>query len=164
MPEEFEKGSERFEDPPAFFPDDGTASEPDGENALIECAVENIYRTTGAGQLSHYVVLTDDLRKLYIAIGPAEAASIHSVLTGTGADRPGTHDLTKTLVERLGGTLDRITIDDFWNGVFYAKIFLVVDGEEIEVDARPSDAVALAARFECPIYVADALLDMVPEA
>ena len=56
--------------------------------------------------------------------------------------------------------IDRVVIDDLWNSVYYAKIYLKVDKDELEIDSRPSDAVAIAVRFGAPIYVADGILDL----
>ena len=65
----------------------------------------------------------------------------------------------KTIIERLDADVDRVVIDDFWNQVFYAKVYITSGEAEIEVDARPSDAVAIAIRFDAPIFVSEALLD-----
>ena len=163
MPDEFEGVPERYEEPPAFFPDEGAAPERGNDSELIEVAIEGIYKSATAGQISHYVMLSDDVRKLPILIGPGEASSIGVFLNGGRNDRPGTHDLTKIIVERLDAIVDRVVIDDFWNGVYYAKVFLTKDNDTLEVDARPSDAIALAVRFDAPVYVSDNLLEMVPE-
>ena len=64
-----------------------------------------------------------------------------------------THDLLKTTIEKLGATMDRVVIDDLFRDIYYAKIFLQVDGEEVAIDSRPSDAIALAVRFQVPIFV-----------
>lgn len=106
------------------------------------------------------MLLADYRRKLRIEIGGFESQAIQLVLEGTRPDRPLTHDLLKNVLERLGGEVDRVVIDDFWNSVFYAKLYVSVEGQELEIDSRPSDAIALAVRFEAPIFVADALLDL----
>lgn len=69
-----------------------------------------------------------------------------------------THDLLNTVVERLGGRLARVVIDDLWNGIFYARMIFEQGGGELEIDARPSDAVALAVRCGAPIFVSDDIL------
>jgi bifunctional DNase/RNase len=85
--------------------------------------------------------------------------AISLVLENTTLDRPMTHDLLKMAIERLGGTVDRILIDDLWNATYYAKIYVRTRSNELEVDSRPSDAIALAVRFGCPIFVLDSILE-----
>jgi hypothetical protein len=63
-----------------------------------------------------------------------------------------THDLLAEVIHRVGANLDRVLIDDYWNGTYYAKLYLRLNGEEIAVDCRPSDAIALALRTEAPIF------------
>ena len=70
-----------------------------------------------------------------------------------------THDLLRNILMRLDITVDRVVIDDLWHGTFYAKIYLRRGEEEIEMDARPSDAIALALRFRAPIYMAESVLE-----
>ena len=82
------------------------------------------------------------------------------MLEGLQPDRPMTHDLIRNILIRIDADVDRVVIDDFWNSVYYAKIYILADGEEHEIDARPSDAVAIAIRFGAPIYVADSILDL----
>jgi hypothetical protein len=64
-----------------------------------------------------------------------------------------THDLLKTTIEKLGATVEKVVIDDLFRDIYYAKVFLRLNEEEIMIDSRPSDAIALAVRFEVPIYV-----------
>ena len=163
MTDEPEGVPDRYEEPPAFFPDDGALPELGEEKILLEVSVEGIFKSASAGQISHYVMLSDDARKLPILIGPGEAASIGTFISGGRHDRPGTHDLVRIMLERLEADIDRVVIDDYWNGVYYAKIFVGKGEDEFEIDARPSDAIALAVRFDAPVFVAENLLDMVPE-
>lgn len=158
-----EREGEGFDDldrPPAFFP---YGAEPEEEAAatieLIECQIEGVFAAEQNGNISRFVLLTDGLRKLPISIGPFEAQAIQMILEGTRPERPLTHDLFRNVLDRLEGTLDRIAIDDVWNGVFYAKLYVRHGENEWEIDARPSDAIALAMRFDAPIYVTDAILD-----
>jgi hypothetical protein len=65
----------------------------------------------------------------------------------------------KNIIERLGATLERITIDDLWQNTFYARITMTRGTETFDVDSRPSDAIALALRFKVPIYVAESVLE-----
>ena len=117
-----------------------------------------------ANSLHQYVlVLRDELgRLLPMMIGPCEAVAIWSGLQAQsderGARHPITHDLLAALIEHLGGHLTKVVIDDLWNGVYYAKLHLAVDGETMTVDARPSDGVAVSLCTGVPLYGTDAVL------
>ncbi|RYG49260.1 bifunctional nuclease family protein [bacterium] len=161
MPEENEDGSEDLETPPAFFPyGDETADRPPGDyGSLVQVMVEGVFAAENNGQISRFVLLTDGERRLPISIGPFEAQAIQLMLEGERLDRPLTHDLIRNIMERVDTRLTKVTIDDYWNAVYYAKLTIKRKTEEYDVDARPSDAIALAMRFEASIFVADALLD-----
>ena len=73
--------------------------------------------------------------------------------------RPLTHDLLISIIDALGATINSIVVSDLKNDTFYAKVILSVDGEQMEVDSRPSDALALAVRAEVPIFAEDSVLD-----
>jgi bifunctional DNase/RNase len=90
-----------------------------------------------------------------IVIGIVEIFAIDRRLKGIKPARPMTHDLLASVIESLGAKVDRIVIDDLRNHVFYAKIHLSLDGRTIQVDSRPSDAIALGAASNAPIYVAE---------
>jgi uncharacterized protein len=127
---------------------------------LIEVSIEGVFAAENAGNISRFVLLSDGERKLPILIGPYEAQAISLPLDGTQPDRPMTHDLVRNIMDRLEATLDRVVIDDLWNTIYYAKLYLKSKSdEEIEIDSRPSDAIALAVRFEAPIFVADGILE-----
>lgn len=98
-------------------------------------------------------------RYLPIWIGPAEADAIAVRLQEVNVARPLTHDLLKSVITTLGGTVRRIVVSDLTNDTFYARIFLDVDGRSLEIDSRPSDAIALAVRAQVPIYVEEVVLD-----
>jgi len=98
-------------------------------------------------------------RYLPIWIGPAEADAIAVKLQGATVPRPLTHDLLSSVVSTLGATVNSIVVCDLKNDTFFAKIILNVDGKQMEVDSRPSDALALAVRVDVPIYVDDTVLD-----
>ncbi len=96
---------------------------------------------------------------LPIVIGHAEAQAILIALQGMQVERPLTHDLLKTMIETLGGTVERVVIHRLHHNTFYARI-LVRQGEVLySVDARPSDSMALALRVQCPIFVARTVLE-----
>ncbi len=101
----------------------------------------------------------DSDRYLPIFIGPAEADAIAVRLQDVTVARPLTHDLLRDMIEQLGGRVAYIVVTDVSNDTFFARIVLDVRGETLEVDSRPSDAIALAVRVEAPIYAEDAVLD-----
>jgi len=98
-------------------------------------------------------------RYLPIWIGPAEADAIAIKLQGVSVPRPLTHDLLRSVITALGATVNSIIVQDLKNDTFYAKIIFDVDGTQMEIDSRPSDALALAVRAEVPIYADEAVLD-----
>ena len=98
-------------------------------------------------------------RYLPIWIGPSEADAIAVKLQSVSVPRPMTHDLLNTIVDALGASINSIIVSDLKNDTFYAKIIINVDGEQMEVDSRPSDAIALAVRVEAPIYAEEGVLD-----
>jgi uncharacterized protein len=98
-------------------------------------------------------------RRLSVHIGPFESMAIHNALQKVAPERPLTHDLLRNLIEKLGGRLERVVIDDLWQGTYYAKLQLQREkAPALELDCRPSDAIALALRFRAPIYVAEHVL------
>ncbi len=98
-------------------------------------------------------------RYLPIWIGPAEADAIAIKLQGATVPRPLTHDLLRSVIDSLGATVEYIVVCDLKSDTFYAKVILRLDGEQIEVDSRPSDALALAVRTDVAIYVEETVLD-----
>jgi uncharacterized protein len=90
---------------------------------------------------------------LPICIGPAEAHSIAAAFNNQKFPRPLTHDLMKTILGELDCPLLKIQVTDMRDGTFYARLFLSKQGRILEVDSRPSDALALAVRYEAPIFV-----------
>lgn len=109
-----------------------------------------------------FVLLRDNRgRKAPIFIGPYETLAIQMALEGTSPERPMTWDLLKSTIDRLGGTVERITIDDLWQGTFYAKITVAQNGgDSVDIDSRPSDAIALALRTRAPIYMAEDVIEV----
>jgi uncharacterized protein len=111
-----------------------------------------------------YVVLLKEKsaeRYLPIFIGPAEANAIALKLRGEQVPRPLTHDLLRSVIDTLGAVIDSIIVSDLRNDTFYAKIVLNVNGGQMEIDSRPSDAfaLALAALNQVPIYAEEAVLE-----
>jgi hypothetical protein len=110
--------------------------------------------------LSPVVVLrSEDGRILPIYIGLAEAIAIYSALRGDVPPRPMTHDLLVDIITRLNARVDRVIIDDIIDNTFYARLVLKQNDKTIEIDARPSDSIAIAVRLACPIFVDEKVLD-----
>ncbi len=127
----------------------------------LEVRVTGVYERYIPGEPRALLVqLRDNMgRVVPIVIGPFEAQAIWLALSDESPQRPLTHDLMRNILQRLGVSIDRVVIDDLWQGTFYAKIYLLQGDEEIEIDARPSDAIALALRFRAPIYMAESVLE-----
>lgn len=98
-------------------------------------------------------------RYLPIWIGPVEADAIAVILQGTNIPRPMTHDLMSSIIGTLGAHIDSIMVTDLKNDTFYARIMMTMNGKQMDIDSRPSDALALAVRVEAPIYVDEGVLD-----
>lgn len=98
-------------------------------------------------------------RVLRIWIGAPEATAIALALRGESPPRPMTHDLLKHLLVGVGGVLRRVTITGMKDSTYFAELLVFRAGQIIEIDARPSDAIALALRTEAPIFVTDEVLD-----
>jgi len=94
-------------------------------------------------------------RSFPIVIGIVEIFAIDRRLKGIEPPRPMTHDLLANVIENLGAKIEKIVINDLRDHIFFAKIHLSVNGRVVEIDSRPSDAVALCAATNAPIYVAE---------
>ena len=103
----------------------------------------------------------DGERTFPIVIGSAEAYAIDRRLKGIPAPRPLTHDLLANVIEELGGEIDRIEIHNLEDAIFFARILIRQNGQMVEIDSRPSDAIALGVATMVPIYVAEHVLDQV---
>jgi bifunctional DNase/RNase len=109
----------------------------------------------------HQVIILKEVegeRSFPIVIGIFEATSIDRRVKGMSSPRPLTHDLIASVVEQMGGEIQDIVISDLQDHTYYAKLRIRRDGELIEVDCRPSDAVALAVTTRVPIYVNEEVL------
>ena len=113
--------------------------------------------TNGAYALILYEI--EGKRKLPIIIGGFEAQAIALKLENIKPPRPFTHDLFKNIADTFGLIVKEVVIDELHNETFYAKVVCEVEGEVREVDARPSDAIALAVRFEAPIFVSEEIMN-----
>jgi len=110
---------------------------------------------------SPILVLKDetDTRVLPIWIGAMEAMSISMAINKVPFHRPMTHDLLLNVIRDLGGTVARVEVSSIENGTFFAEVVVVLGTETKRIDSRPSDAIALAVRAECPILVDEAVLE-----
>ena len=102
---------------------------------------------------------TDGNRFLPIWIGHPEAAAILMKLQGASTPRPMTHDLLSDMLEQLDAKCERVSVTELRDNTFYATITLSIDGNEVEIDSRPSDALALAVRCEAPIFAAEDVIE-----
>ena len=156
MPEDFEgdENPSELDKPPSFFPYGAEEDEQAVDaNELIEVDVEGVFQAETNGQVNNFVLLTDGVRKLPILIGQFECHSILLCLEEKLPDRPLTHDLMKTVLDKITMDLDHVVIDDIFGGTYYAKLHLTGKSQDLIIDARPSDAIALALRFDAPIFV-----------
>jgi bifunctional DNase/RNase len=113
-------------------------------------------------QSHNYAVVLGEqggVRRLPIVIGGFEAQAIAVAMERMTPNRPLTHDLFKDTLETFDIQLREVVINNLLDGIFYARLICVKDGEEIEIDSRTSDALAMAVRFECPIYTYGFILD-----
>ena len=95
------------------------------------------------------------LRSFPIVIGIVEIFAIDRRLKGIKPARPMTHDLLASVIDGLGASIEKIVINDLRNHVFYARVHLSLNGHTVEIDSRPSDAIALGVATDAPIYVAE---------
>ena len=125
---------------------------------LVEMVIESVRVHMLSNR--HVVILkdTEGDRYLPIWIGAWEASAIAMRLQGLAAERPLTHDLFAAALDRLGVRVERVVINELTDETYHARIHLERDGVQVEVDARPSDALALAVRAEVPIFAADEVL------
>jgi hypothetical protein len=116
------------------------------------------YSHTHAGAYALILAEAYGDRRLPIIIGGVEAQAIAIQVENIKPARPLTHDLFKQVADTLGFQLKEVIINDLVEGIFHAKLVVEQDAREVEIDARSSDAIALALRFECPIYTYEPIL------
>jgi len=126
----------------------------------IQCEILGLSSSPSTG--GAYAILLKEIngnRRLPIIIGAFEAQAIALEIEGIKPPRPLTHDLLKQVLDNLGAAVMEVVIDELRENTFYAKIILEVSALTNEVDARPSDAIALAVRTQSPIYVAEKVME-----
>jgi bifunctional DNase/RNase len=131
----------------------------DGGLAMIEMTIDSI--RVSLMNYQRVVILKEKVsdRYLPIWIGPAEADAIAVKLQNVAVPRPLTHDLLNSVIDTLGAVVDSIIVNDLKNDTFYAKVILDLEGKQVEVDSRPSDALALAVRTSVPIFADESVMD-----
>jgi len=128
---------------------------------MIECELVKIMITETADPQVIVLKEVHGERAFPILIGISEAIAIDRKIKGYEPARPLTHDLLASVITSLGGSVERIEVCGLRDNTFYARLMVRRDGETIEVDSRPSDAIALAVRLSSPIYVAEEVLNEV---
>jgi uncharacterized protein len=126
---------------------------------MVEMTVESVRINLATQQRVVILKATNQERYLFIWIAHAEAYAIAVELQGTTSPRPLTHDLLKNVIGQLGANIVSIVISDLIEEIFYARLILDVDGRHVEIDSRPSDAIALAVRAKTPIFVEESVLE-----
>lgn len=133
---------------------------------MIEVKIDSI-RVSLMSQ--HRVVVLKEIdsdRFLPIWIGPFEADAITVQLQQIQVARPLTHDLLKNIIDEMGAKISHVMVSELKNDTFYARIIMDLNGQSLEIDARPSDAIALAVRVRAPLFVAEEVMELasiVPE-
>ncbi|MFA6596322.1 MAG: bifunctional nuclease domain-containing protein [Ignavibacteriaceae bacterium] len=126
----------------------------------VECEILGM--STNPSSAGAYALLLKEVfgnRRLPIIIGQSEAQAIALELEGIKPPRPLSHDLMKSIIDNLGGTLLQVYVNELRENTYYAQLIIDLSTLTIEIDARPSDAIALAIRAQAPIYVADSVMD-----
>jgi bifunctional DNase/RNase len=130
-----------------------------GGGGVIELTIESI--RVSLMNYQRVVILKEKEAERYLPIwiGPAEADAIAVRLQEVNIARPLTHDLLRNVIDTLGAKVSSVIVNDLANDTFYARIILDVNGRSLEIDSRPSDAIALAVRARVPIYAEESVLD-----
>jgi len=126
---------------------------------VVEMTIESIRVSLMNYQRVVILREKDSDRYLPIWIGPAEADAIAVRLQEVSVARPLTHDLLRSVIDSLGASVEYVLVNELANDTFYARIMLQVDGRSMEIDSRPSDAIALAVRAQVPIFADESVLD-----
>lgn len=126
---------------------------------MVEMTVESVRINLATQQRVVILKAQRQERYLFVWIAPPEAYAIAMELQGATSPRPLTHDLLKNVIVELGARIESIVISDLIDDIFYARIVLDIAGRHVEVDSRPSDAIALAVRAKSPIFVEESVLE-----
>lgn len=132
---------------------------------MREMTVEEIRPVRGGEQINLILKEKGGNRRLVMSVGQSEALAIYSDLSvlqqraRPKIDSPTSYDLMRSMVRELGGTVSRVVVNNVSNETFYAKVVMNTDTRQVEVDSRPSDAIALALRAKVPIFAEASVLD-----
>jgi len=129
---------------------------------MREMAVEEIRPNRAGDQITLILKEKRGTRRLVMAVGQSEALAIYSDMNRQArlqVEPPTSYDLMRSLVQELGGTVNRVVVSNVTNETFYAKVIMTTDSRQVEVDSRPSDAIALALRAHVPIFAEASVLD-----
>ncbi|MCZ7644254.1 MAG: bifunctional nuclease family protein [Planctomycetota bacterium] len=130
---------------------------------LVEVELFQVIITEGSPTQSIVLKEKNAQRAFPIFIGYTEAMAIDRKLKEFNVPRPLTHDLLLLLIEGLGGKLEKIVLNALRDTTYYAMLVIRQNGKDVEIDARPSDAIALAVRVGCPIYIEEEVLRQATE-
>jgi bifunctional DNase/RNase len=133
-----------------------------GPSDVREMSVEEIRPNRAGDQITLILKEKRGNRRLVMAVGQSEALAIYADLNRQvrlTVEPPTSYDLMRSLVQQLGGTVNRVVVSNVTNETFYAKVVMSKDNSQIEVDSRPSDAIALALRAHVPIFAEASVLD-----
>ena len=126
---------------------------------MLELVIDSIRVSLMNYQRVVILRVKDSDKYLPIWIGPSEADAIALKLQDVSVPRPLTHDLLRSVINTLGATVDHIVVSDLSNDTFFAKIVIQVNGDKVEIDSRPSDALALVVRTQAPIFADDSVVE-----
>ena len=129
-----------------------------GEDQQRLVKVVGVYELEESSSGSFVMLRDQENRAFVIGLGPCEAFAILSILNGQKFHRPLSHDLMQAVIEKLDARLEKIVIDDLSNDIFYSRLNLSSNGDHLSLDARPSDAIALALRSGAPIYATESVI------
>jgi bifunctional DNase/RNase len=131
------------------------------EPAMVKMVLSRIVIAESNDEQIIVLSEADGDRSFPIVIGVNEAFAIERAIRGERPPRPMTHDLLRDVIAGLGAEVERVVVTELRDHTFFAKVVLRCDGRAVDVDSRPSDAIALAVRAHAPIFVEDAVLDAV---
>lgn len=129
---------------------------------MVKIELDIVALSHSVTQSHNYAVVLGEVegnRRLPVVIGGFEAQAIAVAMEQMAPNRPLTHDLFKNTLESFDVDLKEVVINNLLDGVFYAKLVCLKDGEEFEIDSRTSDAIAMAVRFDCPIYTFEFIME-----
>lgn len=148
--------------PGVTLPSAMTATSAPESSDMREMAVEEIRPNRAGDQITLILKEKRGNRRLVMAVGQTEALAIYSDMNRQArlqVEPPTSYDLMRSLVQELGGTVNRVVVSNVTNETFYAKVVMTTDTRQVEVDSRPSDAIALALRAHVPIFAEASVLD-----